>query len=115
MPLARILFFKINEMIGRRGRIILIFFCFCCVLIGSGGEITADQNITNPYIEGKIVVYKGKAMIEINGELYEIMRENSAYTQFEGRYIRFFAPHLIIKGNQKKIDFNRAMLIDAIV
>jgi hypothetical protein len=63
--------------------------------------------------EGVIVVKAQKAMININGINYIILRENPAYVQFEGRYIKMY--QIIIDRDNCCIEFKGFRFIDAYV
>ncbi len=88
------------------------------VMVTSVYTLACGQDITGlPSLDTRVVVYGGRAMVEVGGKLYEIKRENSAYVQFEGRHLRLFGPEIVDHGRGKpgEIDFKGAILIDAIV
>jgi hypothetical protein len=65
--------------------------------------------------EGKIVVIRQKAMININGTNYLILKENTAYTQFENRHIKMYNIHIDYLNGHLIIDFRGFRFIDAFV
>jgi hypothetical protein len=65
--------------------------------------------------EGEIVVIRQKAMININGTNYLILKENTAYTQFENRHIKMYNIHIDYSNGYLIIDFTGFRFIDAFV
>lgn len=63
--------------------------------------------------EGIIVVSEHRAMIDINGTRYLILKENTSYTQFENRHIKMYNIRLDSVNGQLIIDFTGFRLIDA--
>jgi phosphate/sulfate permease len=65
--------------------------------------------------EGKIVLIKQRAMINMNGTNYLILKENTAYAQFENRYIKMYNIHIDNLKGYLIIDFSGFRFIDAFV
>lgn len=65
--------------------------------------------------EGEIVVIRQKAMININGTNYLILKENTAYTQFENRHIKMYNIQIKYLNGYLIIDFKGFRFIDAFV
>lgn len=65
--------------------------------------------------EGIIIVSGHSAMININGTNYLILKENTAYTQFENRHIKMYNININYQNGYLVIDFTGFRLIDAFV
>jgi hypothetical protein len=65
--------------------------------------------------EGVIVVIGQNAMININGTNHFILKENTAYTQFENRHIKMYNIHINYLNGYLMIDFKGFRFIDAFV
>jgi hypothetical protein len=63
--------------------------------------------------EGIIIVSEQRAMVNINGASYLILKENTSYTQFENRHVKMYHIRMDYVNGQLIIDFKGFRLIDA--
>lgn len=96
--------------ISRLSMLILI------VLLLTLNFTTFAQAMTSlQYAEGVIVVIGQNAMININGTNYLILKENTAYIQFENRHIKMYNLHIGYLKEYLTIEFTGFRLMDAFV
>lgn len=96
--------------IGKLSILILIILLLTLNFTAFAHAITSLQSA-----EGVIVVIRQKAMININGKNYLILKENTAYTQFENRHIKMYNIHIDYLNGYLTIDFKGFRFIDAVV
>jgi hypothetical protein len=108
--------FKKERLEGNMRKISRLSILLLIILLVTLNFTTFAHAITSlQSAEGEIVVIRQKAMININGNNYLILKENTAYAQFENRHIKMYNIHIDHLNGYLTIDFKGFKFIDAFV